>query len=348
MDDELNASAEAPAADTTPVETTDAAPDTAAETTDADSAEDAWDADLRGIFEKNSRERDATGRFAKPNSDQSPTAENGEPAEAPAIPVPQSWSADAKAKWASLPPDLKTYLSKRDQEVHEHISQQGRQIASLEPLQRAAELGKQTFEKYGVPVEEGISQLLQANEYLERDAPSAIRDLAKAYGVDLRALTGNQPGNVPQPVQQLHDRIAQLERQLNETSNRVTTREKAEYDRQTATVESQIAEFAKDKDDFEALQDEILDHIVILKQKNPDAPHSEIIAKAYDKARWANPDSRAKALEAEEAKRLKAAKERSNDAKRVAPLNVRTSTANSRSPKSLDDDLEAIAKRVYG
>lgn len=335
---------------TTPAESVEPSSEpaeTPAETEEA--AEPSIDDDLRAIYEKNSRERAPDGRFAKTNPDQSPAEKDGEQAQASAIPVPQSWSADVKAKWAALPSDVQQYIAKREQEAHQEISRRGQQIASLEPLQRVAELGKHTFDKYGVPIDEGVAQLLQANEYLETDAPSAIRDLAREYGVDLRALVGAQQQG-PSPtteVTALRQEVSLLKRQLNETSNRVTTRERAEYQRQAATVESQIADFAKDKPDFDELQDDILDQIVILKQKLPDAAYSDILNKAYDHARWANPDSRAKALAAEEAKRLKAAKDRSTDAKRVAPLNVKTSTANSGAMKSMDDDLREIARRHY-
>ncbi len=348
MADEELVSAEAPAEITTPVETSDAAPETAAETDTGQTAEDSWDEDLQSIFDKHSREREPDGRFAKTKTDQSPTEQAGEQsAEASAIPVPQSWSADVKAKWESLPSDVKAYVAKREQEAHAQITRQGQQIASVEPVMRVVEQGKATFDKYGVPVEEGVAQLLQANEYLERDPASAIRDLAKSYGVDLRALVGLQAGNVSQPVQQLHDRISQLERQNNELSNRVLTRERAEFDRHAATVESQIADFAKDKPDFEELQDDITDHIVMLRHKNPEMAPADILKTAYDRARWANPDARQKALEAEQAKRLEEAKKRSNDVKRSAPLNVKGSVANSSAQKSMDDDLAEIARRHY-
>ncbi len=351
MDDLENEGAAAPADDTSHVETTsDAAPQA---TTEQAAADASIDDTLRAIYEKNNPQRGSDGRFAKSVQDQSPTEGAEKQAQdASAIPVPQSWSADVKAKWDTLPSDVKAYVAKREQEAHEYISRQGQQIKAYEPAISVLEQGRQTFDKYGMQPEEGVAQLLRANEYLERDAPSAIRDLARAYGVDLRTLAGLQPGNGASPdTNALLNRIAQLEGHLNETSNRVSHREQQEQQRAVATVETQIADFAKDKPDFQELESDIEREIFVIKQASPDLPPSKILETAYDRARWANPTSRQKAIEAEtkaaEAKRLEEAKKRSTDAKRVSPLNVRASHANASAPRSIDDDLREIANRHY-
>lgn len=319
------------------------------ETKPEEAAQPDIDEDLRAVYRKNNRDRNPDGRFAAKDSDQSPTEETKEQAETPAIPVPESWSAEVKAKWSALPSDMQAFIAKREQEAHKQISQQGQQLKTYEPFGTLLEQAREEFGRYGIPPEEGFAQFLRANAYLERDARSAIKDLAKAYGVDLRSLIDG--GAIPQNAteQALRAEIADLRRQQNEISNRVTTRERSEMERSFKSLETQIAEFAKDKPDFETLEDEIEHEIVVLKQKSPDLPATEILAKAYDRARWANPDVRAKTLEAEEkakeAKRLEDAKKRSQDAKRVAPLNVKSSTANSSAPKSWDDDLRDAYRR---
>ena len=346
MADEEGALA-APADDVAAPETEAAADTDAPETTDAEAQETAIDDDLRSIYAKNNPNRAADGKFAKV-SDQSPTEKT--PEQSPtAIPVPQSWSADVKAKWEALPSDVKAFVAKREQEAHEHISRQGQQLKAYEPVQRILEQGRATFEKYGMGEEEGITQLLRANEYLERDARSAIRDLATAYGVDLRTLAGLQAAPQNATEHALREEVADLRRWQQNVIQRMTTQERQEFERSQGAIQTQIAEFAKDKPDFADLEDEIEHEIIVLKQKSPDLPATEILAKAYDRARWANPEARARALEAEEkakeAKRLEDAKKRTQDAKRVAPLNVRASTANSSAPKSWDDDLRDAYRR---
>lgn len=311
-------------------------------------AEAALDDELRAVYAKTNRERAADGRFAAKDTDQSPTKEPAEQAKEPAIPVPVSWSADVKAKWEALPSDVKAYVAKREQESHEQISRQGQVLKAYEPFGKILEQARPIFEKYGMSEGDGFAQLLRANEYLETDARSAIRDLARAYGVeDVLAGRSATPQNAVEAS--LRAELAELRRQQGEISHRVTARERSEYERQEATIQTQIAEFAKDKPDFDTLEEDIHDQIVMLKQKEPGLPPTEILNKAYDRARWANPEARAKVLEeqekAKEAKRLEEAKKRSQDAKRIAPLNVKGSTANSSAARSWDDDLRDAYRR---
>ncbi len=337
--------------DPSPAPADDPAPPEQADKTEE--AAPSIDDDLRAIYDKhNSGERGPDGRFAKRDDDQSPTEGEGKPApEESAIPVPQSWSAEVKAKWASLPSDVQALVAKREQEAHTQITKQGQQIKEYEPFGQLLEQAKQTFGKYGMAPDEGFSQLLNANAYLERDARSAIRDLAKAYNVDLRTLANLQPGNGASPdAQALLNHISQLETRLNETSNRVSHREQEEQARAFYAVQAQIADFAKDKPEFAELEADIEREIIVLKQASPDLPSNKILEEAFDRARWANPASRAKAIEADrkaaEAKRLKEAKERSTDAKRVAPLNIKNSPANSSAPRTWDDDLKGVWNRL--
>lgn len=312
-------------------------------------AEAALDDELRAVYAKTNRERAADGRFAAKDSDQSPTAKNGEPSPtATAIPVPKSWSAEVSQIWETLPPKAQEFLAKRDQESNDKIYQQGRELKAYEPFGKILEQARPVFEKYGMSEGDGFAQLLRANEYLETDARSAIRDLARAYGVeDVLAGRSATPQNAVEAS--LRAELAELRRQQGEISHRVTARERSEYERQEATIQTQIAEFAKDKPDFDTLEEDIHDQIVMLKQKEPGLPPTEILNKAYDRARWANPEARAKVLEeqekAKEAKRLEEAKKRSQDAKRIAPLNVKGSTANSSAARSWDDDLRDAYRR---
>jgi len=326
---------------------TEAVADTDTSDAPTDDVAPSVDDDLRAIYAKNNPDRSPDGRFAS-KSDQSPTEKT--PEQSPtAIPVPQSWSADVKAKWDVLPSDVKAFVAKREQEAHEHISRQGQQLKAYEPFQRVLEQSRPTFDKYGMSVEEGISQVLRANDYLERDARSAIRDLAEAYGVDLRALAGLQGSPQNATEHALRAEIADLRRWQSEVSQRMSSQERQEFERRQGAIQTQIADFAKDKTDFADLEDEIEHEIIVLKQKSPDLPITEVLAKAYDRARWANPEARAKVLEAEkkaeEAKRLEEAKKRSSDAKRSAPLNVKSSTANSSAPRSMEDTMREVYRR---
>lgn len=84
------------------------------------------DSQLSAIFRKTHPDRDESGRFrsSKPaqeagqtetevSPDQSLT-EEVKTVEEPSIPPPQSWSAEAKAKWTTLSPDVQAVIAKRE------------------------------------------------------------------------------------------------------------------------------------------------------------------------------------------------------------------------------------------
>ncbi len=321
-----------------------------------DTLKDAW-----RKSQKAPRERDANGRFqslegaeaAAPDeiSDQEPQAAS--PPAAPEVDVPNSWTAEAKAMWAKVPPELRPYLAQRETEAHKTISRQGQELKAIEQYRPLLERSNATFSKYGVDTIEGFEQLLNANDYLERDAASAIRDLANAYGVDLRQLVGAPaaPGSSDPQIAQLHHTVAQLQRQLHESNNRWEQRATQESEREVQAIQAQVVAFAKDKPFWADVEDDVEAQIHALKFKHPDMSPTDLLTKAYEKALRTNDEVWGRHQAAEKAKeekrRQEEAAKRAADAKKAQPLGVKSSTANTSAPKTMDDTLKAIAKRRF-
>lgn len=351
------------AAEATSTSESTAAPETAApasgEPEGAPSTPKDPDAELKAIWKKNNPERDEDGKFTSsdvPDGEQSTESAPAKEAKVPSQEhkMPQSWSAEVTELWNKAPPELKAQIAKREAQAHETITRQGQQLKAHEPIARLVNENRQTFEKYGVDPSVGINQLLAANEYLERDPVSAIRDLAQAYGVDLRAYTGQpqgRPTNVSPETAALQAEIQRLNQQLQTTDHRLNHRDQLDAERHIQSIEDQVAKFASDKPDFEELVDDVEEQILAIKSKNPNLPHNEVLQKAYERARRVNPTVAARleaeAKKAEEAKRLAEAKKRASEAKRAAPLSVASSPSNSTNPRSMDDTLREVAKKAY-
>lgn len=326
-------------------------------------------AELRAIWDKHNPPRAPDGKFSPRNpvepdeaapvegaadepEGQSPETEAVEP-EKPAINAPVSWPAEMKAKFGTLPPDVQEYVHKRESESQQAISRMGNQIASVKPVVEILEQYKGRFEKAGLAPAEGIDRLLNVEAMLEANPYTAIQQIANAYGVDLGLFNGGQPsGESNAEIAGLKRQIEHLTSQLQETSTRVMTREQREQIAEQQAVEAQIAEFVKDKPDFDALEAEMLVAIPAIRQQKRGLSPKEVLAEAYEQAKWLNPQTREKMLaeqrKAEAAKQAEEAKKRAAEAKKVNRVNVRAQEPVTGLARSSDDTLREIAARAYG
>lgn len=295
---------------------------------------------------KSEKARDETGKFAKAELTEAPekaapepkSASKDEPAKVSTQPAPTpfdappaGWTPDAKQAWTALktvlptlPPEVQASISaiqaaavKREQDMSaggRQWSTEKRQYETvLSPIAEAAQ-------RNGIPVDEGVKRLVAANDFLERDAPSAIMWLAKSYGVDLTALVSNPPAPQPQRfvdpmVPQLNQKVSTLEGQLNGFLQNQTL----------GVVES----FAKSHPHYSAVENELLDLIPIVQKSEPGLGHSEILQKAYDRAIWLNPDVRS-AMMAEQS----AAAEKANADKLAETERARIAAVTAKAGKS--------------
>lgn len=326
------------ALDTTPV--ADSTPDTGADTAPADDL----DAQLAKVFKNATREpstRAPDGKFSSKNP--APAAEEPAPAvetptdqtqeqtapEAQAKPAPidspVSWSAEMKAKFGTLPPEVQQYVVQRDKETHEHISRLGETVSRFRPIGQLLEQHVDSFRSKGLGYAEGVGQLLAAQKALDTDPVSAIAHLANVYGVDLGRLIG-QEGRSPQS-EALQEQVKTLTAELVSLKRSVGSREAAEQQQKQSQLEQIVSKFSADKPDFEELADEIYAQIGAIRAANPNLSTEDMLTNAYEKASWANPKTRAARIEKEtkaaEQKRLEEAKKASEAAKKAAGVNVK-------------------------
>jgi hypothetical protein len=307
------------------------------------------DEDLRNIWDKAHPPRE-NGRFASKNPTESAdgtaapvtevavqTAETTQEQAPPAIDAPISWTAEQKAKWASLPPDTQAYIAQRDKESHEAISRAGQQIKALEPIRNVIEQYGHTFQKNGLQPHDGIARMMAVNEMLETNPRAAIAEIAKAYGVNLQGSTDEQNASPDNP------RIAELEARLARQESHLTAQMQQRQEAEANELAREIADFAKDKPHFESVRKVMAG----LMQSGA----SETMKDAYEKAIYADPTIRqslqVEAQTAAEAKRKAEEAERVSKAKKAAGVNVKSSPGQSNAAKSMDDDLWAIARKHY-
>lgn len=259
--------------------------------------------------------RDESGKFKKaPKEKEIKTEEpvKVQPEVKTTIAAPNTWTAAAKAKWATLPPEIQAEVAKREAEVEKGFTKLDEERSVGKSFKELVSPYMPMIQAEGSTPIVAIQSLLNTAYLLRTSTPQAkgkmIMDLARQFGADLSQVSQGDVKVDPQ-LQAIQSELAQLK---NARQQELTQREQQEQ----AVYKSQIDAFAADPKNvhFEAVK---ADMAALLK-----AGRATDLQDAYDKAVWASPDIRSTLLEAEksqaEAKRVAEIKEKADKARKAS------------------------------
>ena len=264
------------------------------------------------------RARDAQGRFAKPaeavhRPPSEPNAQGAvaEPPKQETIRPPASWSATAKADFEKLAPHIQQEVLKREKDIEQGQAQWQSKGERLNRLDAVLGPRSDWLRLRGVSEDQFVGQLVAAHDLLEKDGPSGIAYLARQYGVDLRQFGQGGPAqaapqqNMPPVIQQLLSKVQSLESTL--TQQRGQANQAA-----MSQVVSQIEAFKADPKHlyFENVQADMEN---LLR-----SGRSQTLEDAYDKAVWANPETRPLMQRALDEQRAADARQRTHAARQAS------------------------------
>lgn len=312
-------------------------------------------------WDKLNPKRDGHGRFAAQTADgakDSTELSADQPKEAAAEPVPPaiappvSWSAEMKAKWASLPPDAQTYIAQRDKEAHDSISRMGTVLKNYEPIGHVLQQFAETFQRNRLHPADAIGRLLDVESRLATDPAGTLKDIAKAYNVDISRLSTETHGQgeaqeeqgTPSPeVSTLKSALAQTQAQLGQVMSYLSAQQRAQLQSDEAAINQRIADFSKDKPHFEAVRS----IMGALMTAEPDLTLDD----AYERATYAVPTIRqailAQQQKAKEEAATKEAQKKAADARKSAATNVKSSVTKGGTPRTWEDTLSETADRLF-
>jgi hypothetical protein len=253
---------------------------------------------------------------------------------------PQSLSPAAQPHWDATPEEMRQWISEREHEAHQRLTQQGQQLAEM---RRAAELSAGSGDLNGVlerfaevipRTETGqpapVAALLEESLTLAallRGTPEqramAIHAVAHTAGISLGELA-HDPSLVAHQEQQIRQHMQQ----------QFAQRQHAEGMARLNTVNALVAQFPEGKDYLPQLENEIANQIELLKISDPNRVINDPVGtlkEAHDRA------IKATGFELPEVKRERMRK--ADEAKRLASLNVKSSTG--RSPRNVSGDIWA-------
>jgi hypothetical protein len=258
-------------------------------------------------------------------------------ASTPASAPPVSWSADAKASWASLPPAIQKAVLKREEEASNGFRQYSEKTAHYE---RALAPLAQESARRGMDVSQGIQRLMDGQRFLEQQPEQAILWLAQRNGIDLANLASNPPA-VQQPA-----RVDPAFAQVSQTVQSLQDRLDAMMQGQNMTLVQQFAGANPHYADVEEMLPRFISEVQAI---NPGIAPMEALQQAYDRAIWLNPDVRAKLIaeqtQAETQQRVVKIAEKSQQATRAA-VSLKSGTSPTPAPVKDDSDDKDVYDTV--
>lgn len=270
----------------------------------------------------------------------------------PALPAsepPASWSSAAKAEFAKLPPIVQEQVLKREADIAKGLEQRAAKLKTLEPLETVLEPVRQRLAFNGVDPARYVGQLIAADEMLRTKPAEAIKWIANAYGIDLgKAATEPVADELPADPQ-----IAALSRTVGSLSSQLQQIQAATQQQQQAALHAQIEAFKSDPK--HAHFEEVRQDMAALIQSAEAQGRPMTLQDAYDRAIWANAQTRASLLaaerKAEEDRRREAVEARTDRARKIAATNLHTTGASSgATPKydSMEEEMMAELRRLRG
>ncbi|MGO8490921.1 hypothetical protein ACC757_29470 [Rhizobium ruizarguesonis] len=242
------------------------------------------------------RQRDEHGRFAPKEADKgtpaaaavpkpvdAPAAANAATAapQTPAVApeqqpaatthrVPPGWSAEAKAQFGTLPPEVQAAVAKREQEVDNgfRVLQDYKGLEEFTPIVRQA----------GTTHADVMRKAIDWEQSLIRDPVNTVIHVAKMAGVNLSALVNGQTDQIlqrqpPQAQQQPRPQPVNVEATVEQVLRKRDT-------------ETQVNAFISDPANVHA--EAVLDDMIALIS----AGRAANLKDAYDAACWMRPDIR--------------------------------------------------------
>lgn len=254
-------------------------------------------------------------------------------------PPPQSWSAEAKKHWGSTPPEVRAYIQKREQDIHQMFTRHdgdlrlGREMNSvLTPYIPVIQAAGST------PVQAVNNLLNTAYKLRTGDAPTKVamlRQIAQEYDIDLNAASQSQEYNDP-VITQLQAEINNIKQLANPNTLKEQLRDQFEADK----VKEEVDAFASDP--ANVYYPQVAGIMASLLRDG----QARDMKEAYEMACHANPQIRS-TLEAQKRAEQQAKRQAEIAAKKHAAASVTGSPAISNSsakpnPKaSVEDDLRA-------
>lgn len=265
----------------------------------------------------------------------------------PEEPAPTAWTGAVKSKWKDLPPEVRTEIKKREDDIHRMMTAHDGELRLGRSVKEIATPYEAVIRSEGGTIEGAFRDLLNTAYVLRTGSPQQKAELimqtAQQFGVDLNQYNAQRQHGMQNPAYQaLQQEVEQLRRMADPSAIKSQLQEDMERDR----ITSEIQAFAANPENAH------FDKVKTIMGSLIQSGQAKGLQDAYEKAIWADPSIRNDLLSAQE--REKAAKKKAEmAAKRKAAASVTGSpngaTPNANAPeKSIEDEIRESMKAQSG
>lgn len=294
---------------------------------DTDTGEESESNNIKEILEKNWEKLEEPEKEKK--KDKKEVGEVAEPEikEETKIEPPISWEKEAKEEFKSLPVKVQQYVLRREQERDRAFQKKTEEVAqikkSYQGLNQILTPEISSWRNLGLSPEEAIGRLIRAQKFLDSNPIEGIRKIAKSYNIDIDKLPEYAKSNNINPeLQAVTSKVQQIEHMIQAERNQQAQAEKAALLREIELFEKEVDnEGNLVRPHYEQLQADMTPIVAALREAHPTASVAAILHEAYNRALWANPETREAVLREqaakEQAKRIEETKKKAVQAKKA-------------------------------
>ena len=255
---------------------------------------------------------------------------------------PNTWRKDLAEKWATLDPEVRAEIHKREQDFHAGVRQYkdaagfGSQVAQvMQPYQRI-------MQEKGVHPVGIVKDIMGALNVMatgsEESKAAQFLQLAQSYGINLDtvlSLRQRAPGQAAPDLSPVLQRVQQIE-------TRISQADQEREQRQREEDEARVTSFINDPKNEHAKAVSKQMAALLLSGEAQDMPD------AYQKAIWLHPETRAKLLQKQEADRRKREADEATAARKAGAATVqrRGTPPAAGKPASMDDTARSIYRKL--
>ena len=249
-----------------------------------------------------------------------------------------------RKQWGALPREAQQWISEREAQAQQKITEQGRQLsemqrgaqASMPHLEHVERVARET----GLTTDATLQHWAAADHFIKTDPEGAIRYLAEAHGVDLGQFAGD-----PQQQQAQQMRAQQFE-QMRSAYAQMQQEQVQRHQQQEQHLTAAITRFADGKPYWAQIEPHVVQQIYAMKMTDPGLVQADPMGALQEAEKQAlklsGVEDRLPARQAE-------AKKKADEAKRLASLNVRSSiTSPKPSYKTMEEEMTVTYERLNG
>ena len=253
--------------------------------------------------------------------------------------APEHWPEETRTQFEAAPREWQEWALKRDSEVDNMIREKTEGISEFrktyDPVDKIFEPYRNQLIMAGLTPADVIGRWAAAEQMLQNEPVKAIQYLMQQYNIPQDVLSAEEVSEDPD--------IAKLRNEINALRQDYTTRQQTDQQQSQEAISNQIQQFVQEKDESGNLThpyfEDVTADIVGLAKAEWSQGRKPDLNNLYERAVWANPETRAKLQDAQQKAASKAAEKEAQRKAKEAKAAAASITGAPSGTQVVDEDL---------